>query len=81
MRISGSIDSVAKRKKRDVYGNWTWEDDGETNVPKSEQTDAISLEWRDYIALALASLETFLLPIVIFVLVILGLAIALTVFH
>ncbi|MDG7001428.1 MAG: hypothetical protein JRN15_20210 [Nitrososphaerota archaeon] len=69
-----------RRRKRDAYGNWTWEDIGEPKSSSSEaleQTQGLNLDWRDYIALAIASLETFLLPMVIFILILLGLAFAL----
>ena len=73
-----------KRRKRDAYGNWTWEDVDEPKSTPSEtvgQTQGINLDWRDYIALAIASLETFLLPMIIFILVLLGLAFALSMFR
>ncbi len=73
---------LAKRRKRDAYGNWGWEDDISSSTAKaSEQDENIKLEWRDYIALAIASLETFLLPLVAFILVILGVVFALAIFR
>jgi hypothetical protein len=74
---------LVKRRKRDEYGNWVWED-ADSEEPKqhlAEQSDTINLEWRDYIALAIASLETFLLPLVIFILVMLGVVFALAFFR
>ena len=74
---------MVKRRKRDEYGNSVWEDDtaGEkSEQPLVEQSQAISLDWKDYIALTIASLETFLLPFVIFILVLLGVVLALAFF-
>ncbi len=39
---------------------------------QQETSQPIDLDWRDYIALTIASLQTVLLPIVILILVILG---------
>jgi len=39
---------------------------------QEETSQPIDLDWRDYIALTIASLQTVLLPIVILILVILG---------
>ncbi len=88
---------MARRKVRDVYGNWTWEDtdlDGKeaspksdadsTRLPKDERLglnqgdESVKLEWRDYLALMWASLETYLLPIVVFIIILFVLAIVLT---
>jgi hypothetical protein len=78
---------MPRRKVRDIYGNWSWEeDDNSAPPPTSERLDSkagdenllqpasgndekIKLEWRDWIALTIASLETILLPIVIVVVV------------
>jgi len=99
---------LVRRRKRDIYGNWVWEDDDEIHTPeeparvepKANQTstdskglddenipdydgeeEAISLDWRDFVALSIASLETFLLPIVVFILVLVGIIIGLSFFH
>ncbi|MDA4112406.1 MAG: hypothetical protein OK439_07685 [Thaumarchaeota archaeon] len=75
---------MVKRRKRDEYGNWVWEDkafDEKSERSVSEQSQAINLDWRDYIALTIASLETFLLPFVIFILVMLGVVLALAFFR
>lgn len=82
---------MARRKVRDVYGNWTYEDDDSQdrssndtldNVatdghPSEKNEDVIHLEWRDWIALALASFETILLPILVLVILLVVLAVAL----
>ena len=75
--------SLVKRRKRDVYGNWTWEDDEETDRPTAavEHTQEVGLDWRDYIALAIASLETVLLPMVVLILILAVLSVVLTVFR
>ena len=41
----------------------------------------LALDWRDYIAITIASLETILLPLVIFILVIFGIVIAVALFR
>lgn len=64
------------RRRRDTYGNWTWVDDD--NSSKSLEENQIKLEWRDIIALSVATLETVMLPIVIFLLVLFVLAIVFT---
>jgi hypothetical protein len=43
----------------------------------ASDSENLKLDWRDYVALTLASLQTILLPIVIFILVIFGILIAL----
>lgn len=45
------------------------------------EKEGISLDWRDLVALSIASLETFLLPIVVFILVLIGIIIGLSFFH
>lgn len=89
---------MVKRRKRDIYGNWVWEDDVEIRIPdeknpsnkstkpesprirKEELKDEedLHLDWKDFVALSIASLETFLLPIVVFILVLLGIVIGLS---
>jgi hypothetical protein len=81
---------LAKRKVRDIYGNWVWEDiDDEKNQSKSntipsdetqpiQPQEELKLEWRDYAALMWASLETYLLPIVIFIIILFVLAVVVT---
>jgi hypothetical protein len=81
---------LVARKVRDIYGNWVWEtDDGnsstqnkepETQRNKQEQKPdtqevRIQLEWRDWIALTLAALQTILLPFVVIIVLLLTLAI------
>ena len=68
-----------RRRVRDIYGNWVHEDPDEKKIDlsKSSNKEEVHLDWRDYIALTIASLETFLLPIVVFIIVIIVLAIGL----
>jgi hypothetical protein len=68
-----------RRRVRDIYGNWVYEDPDEKEIElsKSSNNEEVHLDWRDYIALTIASLETFLLPIVVFIIVIIVLAIGL----
>jgi hypothetical protein len=64
---------LSRKRKRDIYGNWTWdEDDADSSASSNslERNEKVKLEWRDIVALTIASLETFLLPVVIFLLVI-----------
>ncbi|MDA4130458.1 MAG: hypothetical protein OK457_06780 [Thaumarchaeota archaeon] len=78
---------MVRRKKRDIYGNWVWEDI-DLGTKSKEETEyggpieaselgSQGLEWRDYLALVLASLETFLLPFVVLILILLGLILVL----
>ncbi len=93
---------LVRRIKRDIYGNWIWEDDDNENVvgkPPHERfseegedsnkgefkpnenregtkSDEIKLDWKDYIALSIAALETVLLPLVIFVVIVLAILLA-----
>jgi hypothetical protein len=84
---------MVKRRKRDAYGNWVWEDDEDiqtTNEAKAtrqdktsardSQEEGLNLDWRDFVALSIASLETFLLPVVVFILVLLGIVLGLSFF-
>lgn len=68
-----------RRRVRDIYGNWIYEDPDEREIDpgKSSNKEEVHLDWRDYVALTIASLETFLLPIVVFMIVIIVLAIGL----
>lgn len=67
-----------RRRVRDIYGNWVYEDSGEKELDQSKSSkEEVHLDWRDYIALTIASLETFLIPIVVFIIVIIVLAIGL----
>lgn len=90
-----------KRRRRDVYGNWVWEDEEEIKTPeeksptrqdssipkssdsKNAQSDPedLKLDWKDFIALSIASLETFLLPIVVFILILIGIVLGLSFFR
>lgn len=92
---------MVKRRRRDVYGNWVWEDEEEikTGEKKSstkkesifpkpadsenarDDVDNLKLDWKDFVALSIASLETFLLPIVVFILVLIGILIGLSFLH
>jgi hypothetical protein len=94
---------LVKRRKRDIYGNWVWEDDEEIQtsdekktlagtarknqsappVPNTEdkEREDISLDWKDIVALSIASLETFLLPLVVFILILVGIVLGLALFH
>jgi hypothetical protein len=88
---------LVRRRKRDIYGNWVWEDDDEIRTPDqnrvvgdgvrarsshrlgaNKDNEELNLDWRDFVALSIASLETFLLPIVVFItvlfLIVLGLS-------
>ncbi len=76
-----------KRRVRDIYGNWVMEnedtrynmpDAGESSAEAGQNEREIHLDWKDYVALSLASLETFLLPVVVFMVVILVLAVIIT---
>jgi len=81
---------MVRRKVRDIYGNWIWEDDedredvgekatsnrttkDDASNNKSHLSDELSLEWRDYMALFIASLQTILLPLVVFIAIIMAL--------
>ena len=71
-----------RRRVRDIYGNWVTEDEGNSTregTDRSAETSPdereIHLDWRDYVALSIASLETFLLPMVVFIVVIVVLAV------
>ncbi|MDG6998044.1 MAG: hypothetical protein JRN15_02905 [Nitrososphaerota archaeon] len=69
------MSSLAGRRKRDIYGNWVWEEDNNP-VESVEKTEQIKLDCRDVLALTIASLQTFLLPIVIFLVILFVLAVA-----
>lgn len=80
---------MPRRKVRDIYGNWIWEEDQSGNqntsdskpsLKNSDSTDSTiskkpkmergtHLEWRDWIALTIASLETIFLPAVVIVII------------
>ncbi len=45
---------------------------------KKKENEELKLDWRDFVALSIASLETFLLPIVVFILILLGIVIGLS---
>jgi hypothetical protein len=69
---------LGRRKVRDIYGNWVYADEDEDENEMGEPTsshgsnaDNPKLEWRDWVALAVASLETVLLPLIIFIVVLL----------
>jgi len=84
---------MGRRKFRDIYGNWVYEDDEEEDHKSSLPEEKISppteghelekekgpktseLDWRDWIALMIASLETILLPLIIFILIMVILAV------
>lgn len=93
---------MVKRRKRDIYGNWVWEDDAEIQTPgdikvrsedpssktptqpngtQGKDDEELKLDWKDFVALSIASLETFLLPIVVFILILIGIVIGLSLFH
>jgi hypothetical protein len=79
---------LVRRKKRDIYGNWVWEDEDIEAKSHSRETYSKKvavefreeagpiLEWRDYLALVIASLETFLLPFVVLILLLFGMVLA-----
>lgn len=60
-----------------MYGNWVL-DDAEGSLGSVGKREQIKLDWKDFVALSIASLETFLLPIVVFAGVVLILAILFT---
>ena len=92
---------MVKRKRRDIYGNWVWEDDdaiknsqeagisaGAPPISKSadsqkvqRDSEDLGLDWRDFVALSIASLETFLLPIVVFIIILIGIVVGLSFFR
>ncbi|HXQ92253.1 MAG TPA: hypothetical protein VN739_04550 [Nitrososphaerales archaeon] len=85
---------MVKRRRRDAYGNWVWDDDeeilptkeveatpAESSPSRGSQKEGLSLDWRDFVALSIASLETFLLPVVVFILVLLGIVVGLSFFR
>ncbi|MDG6999699.1 MAG: hypothetical protein JRN15_11350 [Nitrososphaerota archaeon] len=58
-----------------------WDDDKADPPTESvEHAEQLGLDWRDYIALAIASLETVLLPMVILIVILAVLAFVLTTF-
>lgn len=80
-----------KKRVRDIYGNWVWVDidqnrsQGEVSADSSrkpleteKKDEDLKLQWRDYIALTLASFETILLPVVIFIVILFILAVVLS---
>lgn len=72
---------MSKRRKRDIYGNriWRHEQNSENHSNDSaEEQELRSLNWRDYVAISIASLETFLLPLVAFIVILVVLAIIFT---
>jgi hypothetical protein len=84
---------MVRKRIRDSYGNWVWEDEeseefqvlGEKKLSVQEEVEkrkeGTSYDWRDYVALTIASLETYLFPIVILIVIIFGIAVLLAVFH
>ena len=74
---------ASKKKTRDIYGNWVWEESGDAgpdntrvkNAVEAQSQESIHLDWRDYVALSIAALETFLLPVVVFMIILVVLAI------
>jgi len=53
----------------------------ESSPSRGSQEEGLSLDWRDFVALSIASLETFLLPVVVFILVLLGIVVGLSFFR
>ena len=66
---------LPRRRKRDIYGNWVWDED-RTPFDSVESVEQIRLDWRDLIALSIASLETFILPLVEFLVILFVVALA-----
>lgn len=62
-------------------GNGTPKTGGNDSIQGRNEGEELSLDWRDFVALSIASLETFLLPIVVFILVLVGIVIGLTIIH
>jgi hypothetical protein len=73
-----NVSTLSGRRKRDIYGNWTWDDDANFSPKPLEGENQIKLDWRDMIALSIATLETVLLPVVIFIAVLFVFAILFT---
>ena len=67
-----------KRRIRDIYGNWVWEDTASEKTSEyseiEKKNDNVKLGWRDFFALAIASLQTIFLPLVILIIVLFILA-------
>lgn len=88
LELTEQLFRMVRRRKRDIYGNWVWEDeDVDSSSGRDEYkekkvalnaSEEVSpfLEWRDYLALVIASLETFLLPFVVLILLLFGLVVA-----
>lgn len=68
------MSSLPGRRKRDIYGNWVWDED-KKQVDSAGDIEQIKLDWRDVIALTVASLQTFLIPIVVFLVILFVLAV------
>jgi len=74
-------------RKRDVYGNRVSDESTDETPPPSnslrehDQNEKVGLDWRDFLALSVASLETFLLPVVVFVLILIGIVLGLSLWH
>jgi hypothetical protein len=85
-------DKKMKKRVRDIYGNWVWVDSDQNGLQgkASSNTDReplgtedkkdenLKLQWRDYIAITIASFETILLPVVIFIVILFILAVVLS---
>lgn len=70
-----TMTSLPKRRKRDIYGNWVW-DEEDAPVKSVEKVEQIKLDWRDLIAISIASLQTFILPILVFLVILFVVAVA-----
>ena len=74
--VEPSVNSLPGKRKRDIYGNWMREADETPSVDSAESVEQIKLDWRDVIALSIASLETFILPIIVFLAILFLVAVA-----
>jgi hypothetical protein len=80
---------LTRKKRRDIYGNWVNEDNEiqnpgsavKTGNERSSGDDDLALDWRDYIAITLASLQTFLLPIVVLIVLLVSIVLGLAYFR
>lgn len=83
---------MKKKLVRDIYGNWVWLDSDQNGSQagassntgrqplhtEDKKDEDVKLQWRDYIAITIASLETILLPVVIFIVILFILAVVLS---
>ncbi len=68
-----SQSSQARNKKSDT--------EARGGSRQDREDEQVNLDWKDYIALTIASLQTFLLPLVIFIVLLVAIVLALAVLH